>query len=415
VGELRFIVLAAALAACGPTTSSSVALSQPVKTAPAADGVITMARPMLGRATTEDRNGVVVHWELARGPLVNDEVVFHGIGKTLATLQVDVVGPDGKRTQLSAGAVVTEDKFRARAELRADASLALWLDREGAWVVRKDRQSVGVRWKSPPAADLFWRAGRYRITVAGTASMAGRPSIPFRTPEVAIDVAAPSAERVATARVIAAAVAAAALRPEGPFSDGSVQWARDHAIVVDQPDGIRRVMLVFSMEWDTHRYHVDVTPAGEVVGEMIYIYVPGCVAAGTPIATPSGPRSVETLRAGDLVLARDPATGRELAVPLLAVRSREAARVVEVDGLRLTANHPVWRDGAWTPAGALASATIDGPIEVYDLSVAWPHTFIAAGVLVHNKSIDPSSIKQPPPGHRDPWLQWWSPAARGAD
>ena len=34
-----------------------------------------------------------------------------------------------------------------------------------------------------------------------------------------------------------------------------------------------------------------------------------CFVAGTPVATPNGPKPIETLRVGDLVLARDEATG----------------------------------------------------------------------------------------------------------
>jgi len=40
-------------------------------------------------------------------------------------------------------------------------------------------------------------------------------------------------------------------------------------------------------------------------------------------------------------------------------------------------------DGAMVPA--LSVAHVPGEVTVYDLSVGWPHTYFAAGILVHNK------------------------------
>ena len=135
-----------------------------------------------------------------------------------------------------------------------------------------------------------------------------------------------------------------------------------------------------------------------------------CFVAGTRIATPDGPRAIETLQVGDVVWAYDLATLRRVERPVTALhRNRARARRVEV-GERViqgvSAEHPFWSDGRWVPAGELregdpvhvwngVEATergitriVDQPgiVEVFNLTVAGEHTYFAEGILVHNKS-----------------------------
>jgi len=130
----------------------------------------------------------------------------------------------------------------------------------------------------------------------------------------------------------------------------------------------------------------------------------GCIAAGTLIATENGPLPVESLRVGDRVVGFDPETRRRVVTTVTAMVPKAAATTLRLgDGLRVTPDHPVFADGAFRPAGALSPGSglltedgaplvaaslerVSGEVTVYDLSVDWPHTYFAGGVLVHNKS-----------------------------
>jgi hypothetical protein len=129
----------------------------------------------------------------------------------------------------------------------------------------------------------------------------------------------------------------------------------------------------------------------------------GCVAAGTIIATEDGPLPVETLRIGDRVFGFDPGARRRVLTTVTAVvRTTATSTLILGSGLRATPDHPVFADGTFRPAGelvpgsmllaengaivpVLSVAHVPGEVTVYDLSVGWPHTYFAAGILVHNK------------------------------
>lgn len=134
-----------------------------------------------------------------------------------------------------------------------------------------------------------------------------------------------------------------------------------------------------------------------------------CVARGAKVKTPRGDRNIEDLRVGDEVTVVDPAT-RELHTGLIShIRSakREAARLITSRGsLRVTTSHPLYDPSRneWAPAGdwvlglrtsllrvdgnddVTERIAFDGLEEVFDLSIDHPaHTFVADGVVVHNK------------------------------
>lgn len=131
-----------------------------------------------------------------------------------------------------------------------------------------------------------------------------------------------------------------------------------------------------------------------------------CIARGTPVKTPRGLKNIEDVSVGDEVVVVDPASLDEHVGVVTAVRSatRECARV---DTLRLTPAHPLFDTtrNEWAPAGdwllglRTHYATLEGAKqvaqverfvgldEVFDLTVDHPlHTFVAGGVVVHNKS-----------------------------
>lgn len=141
-----------------------------------------------------------------------------------------------------------------------------------------------------------------------------------------------------------------------------------------------------------------------------------CIAQGTMILVPSGLVPIESLRVGDHVYALDVSTNVLVETSVTEIRSAKreciAAGLGGGDSLRCTPNHPLYdpEEGVYAPAsdwiegrrGRLLRVTLDGSpqelsiqdkvvhsgvFEVFDLSVeSEHHNYVAAGVLVHNKS-----------------------------
>jgi hypothetical protein len=141
----------------------------------------------------------------------------------------------------------------------------------------------------------------------------------------------------------------------------------------------------------------------------------GCFVAGTQIATPSGTRSIEALRLGDVVLAYDERASRVVPRPVTATfvhPDHPIGALPLSDGrvLRVTSNHPVYLPDQqrYADAGELkgderllslsattqTSSLIAGAFQasatdtvtVYNITVDGEHNYFAEGVLVHNKS-----------------------------
>lgn len=138
-----------------------------------------------------------------------------------------------------------------------------------------------------------------------------------------------------------------------------------------------------------------------------------CVAADTRVETPQGARSIGALAPGDRVWSVDVAGGRREAATVVALRrARRECVALRWEGGELvcTPDHPVFDPelGDYRPARdwvrgaarqvlrcddvALAVEVVEvraevGEREVVDITLAeGPHNFIAAGVVVHNKS-----------------------------
>lgn len=131
-----------------------------------------------------------------------------------------------------------------------------------------------------------------------------------------------------------------------------------------------------------------------------------CVAEGTLVATPDGERPVESLAVGDKVLTVSPGgrvePGRVVRIVRHISPGSLAMTTAEGRELRLTGWHPVATRSGWIGAGQLrrgqevrtpsgwqrisAIRHVWGLTSVYDLTVLPNANFIAAGVLVHNKS-----------------------------
>jgi hypothetical protein len=76
-----------------------------------------------------------------------------------------------------------------------------------------------------------------------------------------------------------------------------------------------------------------------------------CVASGTIVATPRGPRRIETLRRGDAVWGYS--GGRVVQTTVLATKCTTRTDVQTVAGMRITPDHPVWTTGGYKAAASL--------------------------------------------------------------
>lgn len=155
-----------------------------------------------------------------------------------------------------------------------------------------------------------------------------------------------------------------------------------------------------------------------------------CFAAGTPVVTIDGPRTIEAVQVGDRVLAQDSTTGLLSFRPVVAVhRNRPSPTLrIALDGETIVATgiHRFWKAGkGWTMArdlkpgdrlrilGARAevrSIEPDAAQPVYNLDVADDRDFFvgARGLLVHDFSfVQPV----PNPFDREPDLASLAPAA----
>lgn len=131
----------------------------------------------------------------------------------------------------------------------------------------------------------------------------------------------------------------------------------------------------------------------------------GCFLAGTKVSTPNGQRSIESIRVGDLVLARD-SMGRVVSRPVTRTYRSLVRSYLRVNGsLQVTADHPFLASGQWLKSSELVVGTrlkllnggsidvvsveeIRRGARVFNIEVGEDHTFYANGILVHNKNPD---------------------------
>ena len=146
--------------------------------------------------------------------------------------------------------------------------------------------------------------------------------------------------------------------------------------------------------------------------------------AGTPVLTPDGPKAIESLREGDLVIARDEDSGVSGVFPVTALMLRTAPEVLwltlenevgETTRMGVTSEHPLFLVGdGWTDAGdvtpgdlirdkdlqpltVLAVEVDDTPTRVHNLKIAEAHTYVAETTksvisrTVHKTNCHPTS------------------------
>src|SRR5690554_6167638 len=136
----------------------------------------------------------------------------------------------------------------------------------------------------------------------------------------------------------------------------------------------------------------------------------GCssFAAGTSVWTPDGLRAIETLKVGDLVLARNDESFFDAPRPITQLMNREVAYHYRLttydDEILTTEEHPFWRQGeGWVEAqylkvgNAIAVAEgdllvrqierVDQPLKVYNFTVEGDHTYFVGPYGLDRKSV----------------------------
>jgi len=155
-------------------------------------------------------------------------------------------------------------------------------------------------------------------------------------------------------------------------------------------------------------------PSGAVDSESITITVSNqptrggghgaCFLAGTPILLVDGSfKPIEQVKVGDRIMAFDEKT-RSLkpgTVSKLFQHDADAYLIIN-QHLKVTGNHPVYSKGKWVEIGRLkigdtlmnargkpepiaSIQQVTEPVKVYNLEVNPYHTYIAGGIVVHNK------------------------------
>jgi RHS repeat-associated protein len=144
-----------------------------------------------------------------------------------------------------------------------------------------------------------------------------------------------------------------------------------------------------------------------------------CFEAGTLVATAGGPKAIEDVRVGDLVLSRDEASGQTAQKPVAALIPGKERQIWDVtvaikptkgaprtETIHTTEEHPFrTADGVWTPAAKLmAGAKVvtasgaaivvsvvetDRVVRTYNLEIEGFHTYFVGSdqVWVHNSCV----------------------------
>jgi alpha-2-macroglobulin len=128
----------------------------------------------------------------------------------------------------------------------------------------------------------------------------------------------------------------------------------------------------------------------------------GCFAEGTEVRTKNGTQTIENIKIGDAVLAKDPKTGKTAYKKVLDVHKAIVPGLLIINSeLKLTPEHIIYLDGKWQEAAyaqvGMELELIDGQrvkinsiewqlgrFPVYNLTVEDYHTYFAEGYLVHN-------------------------------
>ncbi len=365
-------------------------------------GLVTMLRPVVTRLPPEGPFRVALHWAHEKRPLKSGDVAGALRREaSLCSMTFQLTGPRGEKYELRpagpAGAASGN-------ELSYAPTFLLTLSADG--IEEEGGKKWG--WAGGKRPDLT-REGAYRLSMKGSLVREKEEAIPFQSEPVGLEVS-----RAARPQARTVEIARAALR--GHRSD--VDLARASVFVREDDKGNALVRFrTAGRLWSYLDFSLVVKPDGKA-GAPSTRESFTCVARGTPVGTERGPKAIEEVRVGDRVWGYDVMSRRRVLTTVRFVRVGEATQTLLFrDKLRVTAEHPLWV-GEWLPAARVGERDrlldeglrrvpagrprlVAGRVAVYDLSVDEPHSFFAAGYLVHNKK------RLYSPALDDPWYDCW--------
>ena len=392
-------------------------------TSKSADGkIVTAFRPLVRQISPREPLTAVLHWSSPDGAFQQDrgEGPAIDLAKTLDAATFTITTADGKQHQLQAKFTDARPEYwrNAQPAYRVATSF-ITINVDGVQVVAPYGELSG-KWTKKPLAE-FSKSGDYKLSIAGELVGAGTT---FATGDVKFQIAM-GAIPVAEAKKLAEAAIAKHL-PEGKLPKNQ-QTESGFTPGMVYEDAAGRRVLHYNVQLGPEKWGFDLVRVtqertGELV-ELAYTPVHTCLAEGTVIETPSGPRPIESLREGDEVLSYDVDRGVKAMTRVVAVRMLSAPAILQFGELRVTGEHPIYTPAGWLPAAELTAKSevfgvdgkpfpigegqrIDGETKVFCLAVSAPHTYFAAGVLVHNKDRGWSAQLD------DPWYFYWDSKPR---
>ncbi len=389
---------------------------------PGREGLVTAARPLLTQVAVGDPLGIAIHWQRPDGPIEED----FGLGDrnrirrfwpraSVNAMTFAVTSPSGE--EFEGSVELNPERAGDGRGLYNEPTLFFELDRDGIDVIDPGERGANgplrnrAKWRGDAVLDCD-ALGLYTVRISGQILREKAPPIAFSSEPVAM-------ERVAGINSLdtirrKAKVAAVAI------------WWRWHWIIIgsdpiaDDAEGHRHVRFRGTRserdKWSQWFGHMALRADGAVVS-VSDGFGDTCVAVGTFVETPDGECPIEDLSVGDSVVGYDTDRRRRVVTRVRAIHLGMAAQTIRLGkALRVTREHPVWANGAWTRAEDIVAGDrllgkdgmpvtvssielIPIAIDVVDLTVDAPHNFFAGGMLVHNKKVVYS------PGLHDAWYR----------
>lgn len=192
-----------------------------------------------------------------------------------------------------------------------------------------------------------------------------------------------------------------------PFSGGTLKFSRADGYQLWNHQGVTYARRPGGTWYRHEEGRTWVMPPGESWSE----WKPraSCLLAGTLVWSDSGPRPIEQIQVGDLVLSQSPETGELAYKPVVKTTVRPPVRMVKIvfggQALQSSGGHPFWVTGkGWVFARDLEEGvplhTVDGtaPVrsvhptgseELHNLVVADFHTYFVteAKILTHDNTM----------------------------
>lgn len=398
-------------------------LSKFTATTKTADGKIAVAlRPLVRQISPREPLTAVLHWSAPEGAFQQDrgEGPSVDLVKTLEAATFAITTADGKQHKLQAKFEdARPDYWRNAQPAYRVATSFLSISPAGVQVGTPYGELAG-KWTTKFPAE-FSKSGDYKLSIAG--ELVGAET-KFATGDVKFQIAM-GAIPIAEAKKLAEAAIAKQL-PNGKMpKNQQTESAYTPGMVYEDAAGHR--VLHYNVQLGPEKWGYDlVRVTQERTGDLVdfsYTAVHTCLAEGTVIETPSGPRPIESLHAGDEVLSYDVDRGVKATTRIIALRTLAAPAILQFGELRVTGEHPIYTPAGWLPAAELTAKSevlgvdgkqfaigegkrVDRETKVFCLAVAPPHTYFAAGVLVHNKDRGWSAQLD------DPWYFYWDSKPR---